>query len=313
MCRSTGFGGFNVKPRRFEQHRSKSSMMCNRFSDFNVKSDKGKTPLIVLRCADNRQLLEGTGERIKAMIKYLSLFRGIGAFEKALQRLEIPYELVGYCEIDKYASKAYSLLHSVPESMNFGDITQLDETQLPDDIDLITYGFPCQDISLAGQQKGLLNDDGTKTRSGLFFDALRIIEHTQPQIAIAENVKNLTSQKFSEQFDTVLSSLENVGYNNYWKVLNAKDYEVPQNRERVFIISIRKDIDTGVFEFPDPVPLKKCLKDLLEDSVEEKYYVDPERVKNLIPQLTEKQISNTVRGGRGSVDRHTWDMIAVQK
>ena len=157
------------------------------------------------------------------MIKYLSLFSGIGAFEKALQRLEIPYELVGYCEIDKYASKAYSLLHSVPESMNFGDITQLDETQLPDDIDLITYGFPCQDISLAGQQKGLLNDDGTKTRSGLFFDALRIIEHTQPQIAIAENVKNLTSQKFSEQFDTVLSSLENVGYNNYWKVLNAKE------------------------------------------------------------------------------------------
>ena len=148
-------------------------------------------------------------------------------------------------------------------------------------------------------KKGLLNDDGTKTRSGLFFDALRIIEHTQPQIAIAENVKNLTSQKFSEQFDTVLSSLENVGYNNYWKVLNAKDYEVPQNRERVFIISIRKDIDTGVFEFPDPVPLKKCLKDLLEDSVEEKYYVDPERVKNLIPQLTEKQISNTVRGGMG--------------
>ena len=207
-------------------------MMCNRFSDFNVKSDKGKTPLIVLRCADNRQLLEGTGERIKAMIKYLSLFSGIGAFEKALQRLEIPYELVGYCEIDKYASKAYSLLHSVPESMNFGDITQLDETQLPDDIDLITYGFPCQDISLAGQQKGLLNDDGTKTRSGLFFDALRIIEHTQPQIAIAENVKNLTSQKFSEQFDTVLSSLENVGYNNYWKVLNAKDYEVPQKQRK---------------------------------------------------------------------------------
>lgn len=233
------------------------------------------------------------------MIKYLSLFSGIGAFEKALQRLQIPYELVGYCEIDKYASKAYSLLHNVPESMNFGDITQLDETQLPSDIDLITYGFPCQDISLAGQQKGLLNDDGTKTRSGLFFDALRIIEGTQPQIAIAENVKNLTSQKFSEQFNIVLQSLEDAGYNNYWKVLNAKDYEVPQNRERVFIISIRKDIDTGMFEFPEPVPLNKCLKDLLEDTVEEKYYVDPERVKNLIPQLTEKQISNTVRGGDG--------------
>lgn len=112
------------------------------------------------------------------MIKYLSLFSGIGAFEKALERLNIPFELVGYCEIDKYASKAYSLLHKVPESMNFGDITQLDEKQLPSGIDLITYGFPCQDISLAGHQKGLLNDDGSKTRSGLFFDALRIIQHT---------------------------------------------------------------------------------------------------------------------------------------
>lgn len=81
------------------------------------------------------------------MIRYLSLFSGIGAFEKSLQRLQIPYELVGYCEIDKYASKAYSLLHKVPESMNFGDITKINEKELPSGIDLITYGFPCQDIS----------------------------------------------------------------------------------------------------------------------------------------------------------------------
>lgn len=248
------------------------------------------------------------------MIKYLSLFSGIGAFEKALQRLEIPYELVGYCEIDKYASKAYSLLHKVPESMNYGDITKLNEKQLPSDIDLITYGFPCQDISLAGHQKGLLNDDGSKTRSGLFFDALRIIEHTQPKIAIAENVKNLTGTKFKEQFNIVLQSLSDAGYNNYWKVLNAKDYEIPQNRERVIIMSVRKDIDTGIFEFPEPVELKKRLKDLLEDTVEEKYYVNPERVKALTPQLIEKQISNAVRGGgRGSIDRHQWDLVAVQK
>lgn len=243
------------------------------------------------------------------MIKYLSLFSGIGAFEKALQRLQIPYELVGYCEIDKYASKAYSLLHNVPEAMNFGDITQLDETQLPSDIDLITYGFPCQDISLAGQQKGLLNDDGTKTRSGLFFDALRIIEGTQPQIAIAENVKNLTSQKFSEQFSIVLQSLEDAGYNNYWKVLNAKDYEVPQNRERVLIISIRKDIDTGIFEFPEPVELKLRLNDMLDAVVDKKYYVHPDKVKKLIPQLLKKDISNTIRTGGGSIDRHQWDLV----
>lgn len=112
------------------------------------------------------------------MLKYLSLFSGIGAFEKALQRLEIPYELVGYSEIDKYASKAYSILHNVPEAMNLGDITKINEKELPSNIDLITYGFPCQDISQAGMQKGLLNEDGSKTRSGLFFDALRVIAHT---------------------------------------------------------------------------------------------------------------------------------------
>lgn len=231
------------------------------------------------------------------MIKYLSLFSGIGAFEKALQNLHIPYNLVGYCEIDKYASKAYSLLHNVPESMNFGDITKLDEKSLPNDIDLITYGFPCQDISLAGHQKGLLNEDGSKTRSGLFFDALRIIEHTQPKVAIAENVKNLTAKKFSEQFSIVLNSLDEAGYNNYWQVLNAKDYGTPQNRERVFIISIRKDMDDGSFSFPTPFPLEKRLKDVLEDSVETKYYVDPERVKTLIPQMSQEQIENIVRGG----------------
>lgn len=112
------------------------------------------------------------------MIKYLSLFSGIGAFEKAMQNLEIPYDLVGYCEIDKYASKGYSLIHHVPESKNFGDITKIDEKALPDGIDFISYGFPCQDISICGHQKGFYDKDGNKTRSGLFFDALRIITHT---------------------------------------------------------------------------------------------------------------------------------------
>lgn len=249
------------------------------------------------------------------MIKYLSLFSGIGAFEKALKNLHIPFELVGYCEIDKYASKAYSLLHSVPETMNLGDITKLDETKLPTDIDLVTYGFPCQDISLAGKQKGFEDEEGNKTRSGLFFDALRIIQHTKPQIAIAENVKNLTSKKFNAQFEIVLNSLSDAGYNNYWKILNAKDYTVPQNRERVIIVSIRKDIDSGIFKFPEPTELKLTLADLLESDVDKKYYVNPEKVKALIPQLEKKNISNTIRvGGIGSVDRHhQWDLVAVNK
>lgn len=218
-------------------------------------------------------------------MRLLSLFSGIGAFEKALCNLKIPFELVNYCEFDKYASKSYSLIHGVSEDKNLGDITKVDETTLPDDIDILTYGFPCQDISLAGNQQGLFNTDGTRTRSGLFFDALRIINHTSPKIAIAENVKNLASKKFEEQFNIVLQSLAQSGgwgYNNYWGILNSKDYGVPQNRERVFIVSIRKDVDTGGFEFPKSYPLTIRLKDVLEDRVGEKYFLSFEMTKGFI-------------------------------
>lgn len=117
-------------------------------------------------------------------------------------------------------------------------------------------------------------------------------------------MKNLTGKKFSEQFKVVLATLDAAGYNNYWKILNAKDFEIPQNRERVLIISIRKDIDTGIFEFPEPVPLKLCLTDMLEQIVDKKYFVKADKVKALIPQLKNKEISNTIRAGGGG-DRLT--------
>ena len=207
-------------------------------------------------------------------MKILSLFSGIGAFEKALDRLGIPYELVAYCEKDPPASKSYAAIHGVDESMNLGDITKVDEKNLSKGIDLLTYGFPCQDISNNGKQKGLFNEDGSKTRSGLFFDALRIIEEIQPTVAIAENVKNLTSKKFSEQFKIVLESLEQAGYINYWAVLNAKSCGIPQSRERVFIVSIRKDVDTGAFKFPEGFQLEVKLNDLLEEVVPPELYVE---------------------------------------
>lgn len=254
-------------------------------------------------------------------MKLLSLFSGIGAFEKALDRLGINYHLVNYCEIDKYASKSYAAIHGVSESMNLGDITKVDEKALPKNIDLVTYGFPCQDISLAGKQKGLFNEDGTQTRSGLFFEALRIIEETQPRVAIAENVKNLTSKKFSKQFKIVLDSLEAAGYNSYWQVLNSKDYGVPQNRERVFIVSIRKDIDTGEFKFPEGFPLELRLKDLLEDEVDEKYYLSDSatskltRWGNKIVNNDNPECSNTIHAGYykmgGRDQQYVKDSIAV--
>lgn len=245
------------------------------------------------------------------MIKLLSLFSGIGAFEKALTNLGVPYEVVNYCEIDKYASKSYSAIHGIPESKNLWDITKVDVFNLPKDIDLLTYGFPCQDISLAGKQKGMFNEDGTLTRSGLFFKALDIIECVKPKIAIAENVKALTSKKFTEEFKIVLDSLEKAGYNNYWQVLNAKDYGIPQNRERVFIVSIRKDIDHNMFEFPKPYSLEKRLKDFLEPHVDEKYYLSDKMISyisapnqkwtgNNNGAFINKDIASTLNTGEGS-------------
>ena len=234
-------------------------------------------------------------------MKYISLFSGIGAFEKALKNQGIPFELVGYSEIDKYASKSYSVIHGVPESLNLGDITKIDEKALPK-IDFITYGFPCQDISLAGKQKGLFNADGSKTRSGLFFDALRIIEATHPLVAIAENVKNITSKKFEKQFNIVLTSLKEAGYNNYYSCLNARDFGIPQNREREFIVSVRKDIDNGRFQFPKPIQLTCNMEDFLEDDaqVDEKFYLSEEKIQK-ITFSTFQQERSMIQDRGGSV------------
>lgn len=201
------------------------------------------------------------------------------------------YSLVNYCEIDKFASKAYALIHNTSEDKNLKDVTQIDTSTLPKDIDLITYGFPCQDISLAGKRKGLEDENG-KTRSGLVFDALRIISDCKPKYAVCENVKNLTGKKFKAEFATILNILEEMGYNNYWKVLNAADYGVPQKRERVFIVSIRKDIDTGTFEFPKPFTLTKRLRDVLEDEVDEKYYLS----EKLVNFFYENTLKNKAKG-----------------
>ena len=224
------------------------------------------------------------------MIKVLSLFSGIGAFERACCRIGLDWELVNYCEIDRWASLSYSMVNQCNESLNLRDVRAVTaETVRDRQVDLITYGFPCQDISIAGKQQGFVNDSGESTRSGLFFEALRIIKELRPRYAIAENVKALTSAKFKNEFATVLSSLEEAGYNNYWRVLNAKDYGIPQNRERVFIVSIRKDVDKGDFQFPEKEPLMLRLRDMLEpaESVDEKYYLSTERegVRRLIAEL----------------------------
>lgn len=206
-------------------------------------------------------------------MKLFSLFSGIGGPEKALKRIGIDYELVGYSEIDKYASKSYSAVHEEPEIKNYWDITKINEKELPD-FDLMTWGFPCQDISIAGKQAGI--HEGT--RSGLYYDGLRILKEKKPKYSLIENVKALTSKKFKDTFESILQDLECAGYNNYWQVLDAKDYGIPQHRERVFIVSIRKDIDKQ-YIFPEKEVLKLKLKDLLEDEVDEKYYLSDRMIR----------------------------------
>ena len=142
------------------------------------------------------------------------------------------WQLVNFCEFDKYASNSYCAIHNVSEDLNLGDITKVDEKELAD-FDLMTWGFPCQDISVAGNQTGFKDENGNITRSGLYKEGLRILKEKKPKISIIENVKNLTSKKFKKEFETVLNDLNECGYNTYWKILNAKDYGIPQNRERV--------------------------------------------------------------------------------
>ena len=203
------------------------------------------------------------------MIKVNELFSGIGAFRKAMERLEIPHEIVGISEIDKYAIKSYEAIYGA--TRNYGDISKVDKL---DYADLWTYGFPCQDISVAGQLKGIVRGE---TRSGLLYEVQRLLvtsaeNNELPKYLILENVKNLVGKKFKSDFYNWLEWLACIGYNNYWQVINAKDCGIPQNRERVFVVSIRKDIDRG-FSFPQPIPLATTMADFLEDEVDEKFYI----------------------------------------
>lgn len=211
--------------------------------------------------------------------KVLSLFSGIGAFEKALDNLGIEYELVNYCEIDKYASKSYAAIHGVDEALNLGDITTVDTSKLPNDIDLLTHGSPCQSFSLAGLQHG--GDKGSGTQSSLMWETVRIISDIKPKIIIWENVKNVLSKKHKHNFDAYIEQLDELNYNSYHKILNSRNFGIPQNRERIFVVSIRKDIDNGCFKFPEGFELKLRLKDMLDDEVDEKYYLSKEQIDRI--------------------------------
>lgn len=189
----------------------------------------------------------------------------MGAFEKALKRLQIGYELIGYSEIDKYASKAYLLIHNESEDKNFGDISKINEKELPE-FDLLVGGTPCTNISRVGNLKGIQGNE-----SKLFYDYTRILNHCLPKYFAFENVDNLLTINKGKDWEIVKQHFE-LNYNIYYQILDAKDYGIPQSRKRLIVIGIRKDVKQD-YIFPSKTGCNIWFKELLEPKVDSKYYL----------------------------------------
>jgi DNA (cytosine-5)-methyltransferase 1 len=212
-------------------------------------------------------------------IRLIELFAGIGSQAKALKNIGVDFEHWRVCEFDNHAINSYNAVHGT----NFAtsDITELIANDLGiTDTDtytyLLTYSFPCQDLSTAGLGRGM--EKGSGTRSGLLWEVERLLEECEelPQVLLMENVPQVHGKKNKEHFDKWIEFLESKGYSNFWQDLNAKDYGIPQNRNRCFMVSILGDY---TFEFPKPIPLTLTLKDMLETEVDEKYYLSNKAIQ----------------------------------
>lgn len=209
--------------------------------------------------------------KLKPPIKMFEAFSGIGTQAMALKRLGVPYEIVGFSEIDKYAIQSYHAIHG--DIKNYGDITKM--TEIPS-CDIFTWSFPCTDLSKAGKRQGMTKD----TRSGLVYEVLRLVRDSKdkPKVLIMENVPDLIQATFVKQFADIQYELETYGYMNYVETLNSKDFGVAQNRNRVFMVSILGEYS---YNFPQPFKLEKRLKDYLEHDVDEKYYLDTPTIERI--------------------------------
>ena len=212
-------------------------------------------------------------------IRLIELFAGIGSQAKALKNLGIDFEHWYVCEFDKYAIQSYNAVHNT--NFTTSDVTKITANDLNiTDTEhfsyLLTYSFPCQDLSNAGKGRGM--EKGSGTRSGLLWEVERLLNECSelPQFLLMENVPQVHSVKNKEHFDKWIAFLESKGYSNYWQDLNAKDYGIPQSRNRCYMVSI---LGEHSFEFPAPIPLELRLRDLLEQEVDEKYYLSDEAIQ----------------------------------
>lgn len=238
-------------------------------------------------CEGQMSMFELTQDtfKIRKPIRLIELFAGVGSQAMALRDLGADFEHYRVVEFDKYAIASYNAIHGT-------DFLPMDITKISGkDLGIfeterftyiLTYSFPCQDLSVAGKQKGMTKGSGT--RSGLLWEVERLLNEAEnlPQVLLMENVPQVHSNANMSDFQKWINFLSSKGYSNYWQDLNAKNYGVAQNRNRCFMVSILGDYR---YEFPKPIPLTKTMKDYLEDEVDEKYYINSEKAQQLIGKL----------------------------
>lgn len=262
----------------------------------------------------------------KKKIRLIELFAGIGAQAKALENLGVNFEHYKICEFDKYAVASYNGVHQT--NFTTSDITKIHSEDLDvRDTDkyeyIMTYSFPCTDLSLAGKQLGMKR--GSSTRSGLLWEVERLLKELNesttlslPQILCMENVPQVIGTKNIKDFEEWLQFLRSLGYSNYYKILNAKDFGIPQNRERCFMISILGDYS---YEFPKGFPLKLRLKDVLEKEVDEKYYLSNSKLESIsnwkayqdpLKDIDKEKLISPTLTARGAGEEHS-GMILINE
>ena len=233
------------------------------------------------------------GYKITKPIRLIELFGGIGSQAMALKNIGANFKHYKLIEFDECAIKSYNAIHDT--KFKIEDITKINGADLEiKDTDLyeyiMTYSFPCQDLSLAGKQKGM--DKGSNTRSGLLWEVERLLNEVEilPQVLLMENVPQVHGKKNKDNFENWLNFLESKGYSNYWQDLNAKDYGVPQNRNRTFMVSI---LGKNKYIFAKSFKLKTNLVDLLEKKVDEKFYLSEkqcQKIKNSTFMCTKRRV-----------------------
>lgn len=215
-------------------------------------------------------------------LRVFTAFSGYDSQCLALRRIGVPFDLVGWSEIERSAIIAHDALFPEYSDRNYGDISKIDWSQVPD-IDLFTYSSPCTDFSMGGLKLG--GEEGSGTRSSLLWECRKAIREKRPKMLLFENVKGIMADRFNGQFKKWCAELEEFGYVNYYQVLNSKDFGVPQSRERVYMVSILRteDEENPYYQFPKPFPLVKTVEDILEDdAVPEKYYMSQEAVDHYV-------------------------------